>query len=123
MIIQILLTVNRYLHDFAAAMWVSVILILYILDKEAGAKKDVIPLEFMVRVYRKLNVLFWISFFFIFFCGTVRAITYRQFEWDEKMGLSQIWLLLIKHIIFFLMLILGFFFWCKFKRGMLKKDE
>jgi uncharacterized membrane protein len=116
MVLNILLAINRYGHDFSSAMWVAGIFFLYILNKEAKVRRNPILSEFVFRIYRKLNVLLWVSFVLILLCGTVRAVTYRQFEWNENMGQYQVWLLLIKHIVFFFIVVLGISFWWRLQR-------
>jgi hypothetical protein len=53
------------------------------------------------------------SFAGIIIFGIIRVITYKQYEWNQLAGQSQITLLLVKHVILSLAFVFGLVYYFK----------
>jgi hypothetical protein len=69
-----------------------------------------------VKIIKMLKItilLMRLSFAGIIIFGIIRAIAYKQYEWSQLAGQSQITLLLVKHIILSLAFVFGLVYYIK----------
>ena len=112
--VPVLLMLNNFFHDLAAAMLFCAMLGLFAVAKEMRAvinTQHVEPLGRLESLFFK--VAGW-SLFFIVVLGTVRAFNYKTFEWYAAVERGQVAALVVKHILFFFIVAAGFF--CIWKR-------
>jgi hypothetical protein len=88
---------NAFFHDVATGTWLSTLVLLSLLHREArsaawaGAAKLVPPLE------AKFLWLTWISLGAIIATGVIRVLTWKLFGWTGDVEASRIRLLKVKH--------------------------
>ena len=96
---------NNFFHDFSAAGWLfgSVLLWLILRKKVSGdeAKNIVADIVKMVMFLMRLSLLGIIVF------GLIRTAAYRSYEWNDAAGQSQVTLLVVKHVVFTVIFVLG----------------
>ena len=110
----VLVLLNNFLHDFSAAGWVfgSVLLWSILRKKDPGDPPD----EAIGPVLRIVLLLMNLSFAGIVIFGIIRTIAYRTYEWNQAAGQSQITLLVVKHIIFTLVFVVGLVYYLRARR-------
>ncbi len=118
--LKMLLVLNNYSHDFAAAFFLSSALILFLLKKEL-ANPD-IPKELKTKIFNILSKIGLISFFWIILAGIIRTYFFRSFELNESIKKGEVNILIFKHIIFFLITILGIFLWKRLRKEIYKSN-
>lgn len=104
---------NNFFHDLAAALWFSSWFLIYNLFKIVSNKKVFINKTFFL-IFRKTINIAYLSLFFIVVGGIFRTINYSKYEYIPAAGRGQISLLLLKHFLFFLLVIIGFILQRKF---------
>lgn len=92
-----LILLNNFMHDFSAAGWLFGSVLLWAILKRkpshpdaAGAVRDILN---TVLGLMRLSLAGIVVF------GVVRALAYKDFEWNPAAGDSQLTLLIVKHII------------------------
>jgi len=100
-----LILLNNYMHDFGAALWLSGTIVLWHLWRLYHSHPGARPaLEKLLSVVSRLMA---VGFIGILVCGIIRAIAYRQFEWNPDAGDGQVKLLIVKHLILLVVFIPG----------------
>lgn len=96
-----LLELNRYAHDFGAALWVSGSLLLWMLCREvmshgpvAEARRD------LLRFAGKISYLTVPALVIALISGGVRAFTFQKYEYVGEITQSLVTLLIVKHVLF-----------------------
>lgn len=114
MVVDVLIILNNFFHDLAAAMWFcGTLTLLFIYRKfEAQNERD-------AALYRSLfmqvkQITNW-SMVFVVLGGIVRAVNYRQYEWLPFLGRGQVTLLIIKHILLAFIVVFGIAFQMRLK--------
>lgn len=90
---------NAFVHDVATGTWLSTLVLLTILDREAAsdAWRSAAPL--VPPLEAKFLWLTWASLAVILATGAVRMLTWKVFGWTGDMERSRIRLLKWKHAI------------------------
>lgn len=115
--LDILLTVNNFLHDFASGLWLASLLVLYLLvkySKEANSGKVVARI--LQRIFNFIFVLLLTSLVIIILSGAIRLLTYDYYTTrvvTMTFGLTERTLLIGKHI--FLLAFYGTGTWFAFR--------
>lgn len=112
----ILILLNNYLHDLAAAVLISSAILMFLLAREVTSHKNSELSSLFVKLYKKFTWVAIGSLVLIVLGGIVRTITYRQFEWASAVGREQIAALIIKHIILFALVGVGIYLWTRLAR-------
>jgi len=104
MIVPLFLTLNGFIHDFASAMWVVSIIIVYFLRRKVfGRQKEVsMDLLDLAKLFRLILVG---SIVVIFLTGVVRTIAYNYFV---KQTTVHTYAVIGKHIILISLAVLSF---------------
>lgn len=116
MSIGILITLNNFLHDLASAVWFCGTLIIFftVMEGVKSYKADVN--NFVVKIYKKFLWITNISLAIVILGGSIRAFNYKKYEWAEALGRDQIFLLIVKHILWGLIVMAGIFLQIKLYR-------
>ncbi len=111
----ILVMLNNYLHDFATAMVVvsSYAMLLMVRYAEGGGVE---VKRMVLRLYPRMLHLTAGSFIFLLFAGVIRAFTFKDYEWLEAAGRGQVYVLVIKHILLFILFGYGIYCWVRVHR-------
>ena len=110
--IDILITVNTFVHDFASAMFIAGVIILVILAKEVEKRQSKETLELYRSVFGKFSPLILISLVLIIICGVVRLV-YYDYQVPADFARTRVDILVIKHIL--LSVIVGYDIYLHFK--------
>jgi len=95
---------NNLAHDFSAAAWIFSALYGWLMLRRTGSAGNTEG----HRVVLVLNQ--WVmrlSFIGVMLFGVVRYVFYRDYEWFEPAGSSQVTMLIVKHVIFAVVVVLG----------------
>jgi type IV secretory pathway VirB2 component (pilin) len=111
----IIMTVN-YSHDIAtallavsgAAMW------LIASHYPAGANSE--TSQYFTRIYRSITRMAKDSLIWILVAGVPRIYFYTEYEWSPAAGDLQVVAIIIKHIVMFLIVGTGLFYWIKLNK-------
>jgi uncharacterized membrane protein len=106
--LQELLELNRYAHDFTAAMWVCGSILIWLICREAN--RTAAPGE-VVQVLRRLaggiGLITVPSLVIALASGGVRAATFTRYEYAGEITSSLITMLVVKHVIFAMLIAWG----------------
>ena len=93
------------MHDFSAAGWLFGSILLWTILRNRTQLQD--NSEFANRTIKVVLFFMNISFAGIVLFGIVRVMAYKSFEWSVEAGKGQLYLLIVKHIIFTVIFIAG----------------
>jgi hypothetical protein len=106
----VFILMNNYFHDVATAMLMaSSITMWLILRKHNNNSPDTI--SFLLRLYHSISKIVIISWIWIVAGGTLRIVTFMDFEWAHAVARNQEYGLIIKYIIAFSMMAGGTYLW------------
>jgi hypothetical protein len=108
--------VNNYSHDIATAFLAVSGMTMFMLSRifPASGSKDS---EFLfIHTYESLRKVARYSLEWIVIAGVPRIIFYTQFEWSKMAGDLQIIAIIIKHIVMFLIVGMGLYYWTKLNK-------
>ncbi len=96
---------NNFLHDFSAAGWLFATIVMWTMLRRTFGEGEgkVVAADTLST----LILLTRISIVGIVVFGLVRAFAYTQYEWNAEAGGEQVTLLLIKHVIFTIIIVVG----------------
>lgn len=92
----LLVILNNYLHDLAAAMWFSANAVRWLLLSRQLAR----PPHPSREALDLLNTISIASVVWIVLGGIIRAAAFASYEWSDAAGRGQIALLGFKHVLF-----------------------
>jgi putative copper export protein len=105
---SVLIILNNFFHDLAAAMWFcGTIVLYYIVQKSKGLPKDEDTERYITSLFQVMRRVTNISLGFVCGGGVIRALNYMEYEWMDAMGREQITLLVIKHILLAFIVVAG----------------
>lgn len=110
----IVILLNNFLHDFSAAGWLFTTVVLWSILRKSDL--DDTNRTAIADILKILLILMRVSLAGIVIFGLVRAIAYRDYEWNEAAGNSQVTLLIVKHIILTVIFIPGLIYYVKANR-------
>lgn len=102
---------NNYYHDFATAVIIvctyATVLMVRFAEREASGlfRKN------LIKIYPRMLHVTGGSLVLLFMAGIVRSFTYKWFEWVEVMGMSQIVVVIFKHVLIFAVFGYGIYLW------------
>ena len=105
---QELLELNRYMHDFTAAMWVCGSILIWLLCHEAkrpDAQAETVRV--LVRLAGKISLITIPSLLIALASGGVRAVTFKRYEYAGEITTPLITMLVIKHVLFAMLVAWG----------------
>ena len=109
MFIDLLVILNNFLHDLAAAMWFCGSITLFLIVRQSEKLKPQTFNTFAKDLFHQVKRITNYSLAVIFLGGIVRALNYQKYEWVEALGRGQVTLLIIKHILLFGIVITGIY--------------
>jgi putative copper export protein len=104
-VLALLILLNNFLHDFSAAGWLFGSILLWTILKERLEFES--STDFAKCMINTVLLLMNISVAGIVVFGVVRAIAYKSFEWSVEAGNGQVSLLIVKHILFTVIFVVG----------------
>lgn len=107
---------NNYLHDLSSACWFVIVIVAWFLYQEIAREGSETAFKIWQRFFGKANILFCVSLVLVMVSGVFRAIYYQRMEWVESLGTKQVYLLLMKHLFFAIMVFSGIFVWHRLAR-------
>ena len=110
-IVGIFVMLNNYYHDFATAIIIvctyAMVLMIRFAEREgAGLFRQRVP-----KIYPRMLHVTGGSLVLLFMAGIVRSFTYKWFEWVEVLGMGQIVVLILKHVLMFGIVGYGIYVW------------
>lgn len=116
-IIDIVLMTTNYSHDIATASLAVSGLMMWVLyrtsektEVSSGAER------FFVGVYKGIRRMAVYSLAWIIAAGVPRVVTYDRYDWSDIAGDGQLTAVGVKHILMFLFVITGVYYWAKLDR-------
>ena len=110
--VAVLVMMNNYFHDFAAAVLIVSVLLTFFMAREIESKGKDVKLYFS-NVYTRMSHVIGITLAFIFMAGIVRTFTYKDFEWANAVGTEQVPAIIVKHLIILFFVVYGIIGWIK----------
>jgi hypothetical protein len=112
----ILIMLNNYFHDVATALLGASGVTMWIVVKRYEKFKGPETLPYFMSLYRSITRLAKFSLYWILIGGVPRTIFYKDLEWANMAGKGQVPALIAKHIIAFIIVGTGAYFWIKLNR-------
>lgn len=107
----ILVLLNNFLHDLSAAGWLlSSVLLWLVLRKKPDAGQTVVDVLKAVLLLMRVSVAGIVVF------GLIRAVAYKGYEWNADAGQSQLTLIIVKHVVFTGLFVVGLVCYIKANR-------
>ena len=111
----VLMTIN-YSHDIATALLAASGAALWLLSRNYPADASPATERYFAGTYRSITRMAKDSLAYILIAGIPRVVFYMRYEWSDLAGDLQIVAVVIKHIVMFLIVGAGIFFWIKLGR-------
>ena len=99
------------MHDFSAAGWVFGGVVLFAVLRKVPADTRIDPA--LAEALKIMRVLMRFCLLGIIFFGIIRTVAYKTYEWSELAGSSQITLLIVKHVLFTVIFVIGLVYYIK----------
>jgi uncharacterized membrane protein len=109
--LAILILLNNFLHDFSAAGWLFGSVVLWSILRNNAPDQSVG--KQIADILKTILRLMQLSLGGIIVFGVIRALAYKQFEWNAAAGDSQVTLLIVKHVILTGVFVLGVVYYIK----------
>ncbi len=100
-----LIIINNFMHDLFTGLWISTILVIYLLKKKVTVVHG-IPTEALKEVMEVFFGLGIFSLLIIIITGIIRSINYKLIN-CKALGTVKNRILIIKHILLGLIFIVG----------------
>ena len=111
----VLMTIN-YSHDVATALLAASGVALWMLSKNFPADATQATERYFIGAYRGISRVAKDSLYWIVLAGVPRVFFYMQYEWSDLAGDLQVVAVVIKHIVMFLLVGTGVYYWVKLGR-------
>jgi hypothetical protein len=115
---SVVLMTGNYSHDIATAFLAVSGITMWLISKgylASANQSDDMELLF-IRVYQSIRKIARYSLEWILIAGVPRIIFYKQFEWSHMAGNLQVVAIVIKHIVMFLIVGMGLYYWVKLNK-------
>lgn len=119
----VFIMMNNYFHDVATALLLASGVTMWIIVKRFGDSKDDAVVDYFFSLHRSVTRLAKFSLGWILLGGIPRMLAYRDFEWANAAGKGQIPALIVKHILAFIFVGAGAYFWVRINRRIEKLKE
>jgi hypothetical protein len=108
----ILVLLNNFAHDFSAAGWLFCTVLLWVMLRKKEAVEVITSAagaagETITGMIKTILLLMRLSLGGIIVFGIIRALAYKEYEWNAAAGDGQVVLLIVKHIILAFVFMLG----------------
>jgi uncharacterized membrane protein len=98
---------NAFVHDVATGTWISSLLLIAILRREASAPAWAGLDHLVAGLGRQFMWLTWASLAVILLTGVVRMLTWKVFGWTGDVSRDRVRLLKVKHAILGVVFVAG----------------
>ncbi len=112
MIPVVIMSIN-YSHDIATALLAVSGAFLWMLSSLYPSEASIGMERYFVTTYHGITRLAKLSLFWILAAGVPRIVFYTQYEWSDAAGDLQVIAIIIKHVVMFLLVGTGLFYWSK----------
>ena len=102
-----------YSHDIATAILAVSGATMWILSRNYQISENAQTENYFIRAYQSVTKMAKYSLIYILVAGVPRVIFYKEYEWSSIAGDLQIVAIIIKHVVMFLLVGTGFYFWIK----------
>lgn len=109
----ILVMFSNYFHDLATAIFAVSAVSAYLLQRSLAMQTAPVTVQPVVRGIQRMGYysLAWTLLF-----GSIRGLTYREYEWVEAVGRDQVPALVVKHVFLVALVIVGVVFLYRLRR-------
>lgn len=111
----ILIMTNNYLHDLCTAVLLVSVLGAVWVGRKAIRAPDEAGVE-LWKVSRRFRLMAWLALALVLAFGYVRAVNYKEFEWNTAVQHGQVAALIVKHIVLISVTGLGIYHLVKIRR-------
>ncbi len=115
-LVPIIIMAVSYSHDVATALLAASGAGMWLLSKNYPASPAPGAERYFVRTYNGITRIAKYSLIWILAAGVPRIIVYKKYEWSDMAGDLQIVAVVIKHIVMFLLVGTGLYYWAKLGR-------
>lgn len=115
----VIMAVN-YSHDIATALLAASGAALWMLDRHYPAAATAGVERYFITAFHGVTRLAKYSLIWILLAGVPRIMVYREYEWADSAGDLQVVAIIIKHIVMFLLVGTGLYYWAKLGRKVKK---
>lgn len=112
----VFIMMNNYFHDVATALLLASGVAMWVIVRKLETHPAPPVVDYFLKVYRGVTGLAKFSLAWILIGGIPRTLAYKQFEWANAVGNSQVPALIIKHILAFLIVGAGAYLWIRLGR-------
>jgi len=113
---NILIMTMNYSHDIATAFLAVSGMMMLFLSRMYPAPAGKEPDLFFISTYEAIRKSARYSLEWILIAGVPRVIFYMQFEWSSMAGDLQVIAIVVKHIVMFLLVGMGLFYWFRLEK-------
>ena len=111
-----LIMTNNYSHDIATALLFVSGIMMWILFRKFPQPGDRDAGIYFIRLHKNITSLAKYSLIWVLGAGVPRIINYREFEWSTTAGGLQVVAIIIKHLVMFLLVGTGVYYWRSLNR-------
>ncbi len=111
--LQVVVMTISYSHDIATALLASSGAALWMLDRHYPSPASPGAERYFLKTFSGITRLAAYSLIWILAAGVPRVLFYREYEWADAAGDLQIVAIVIKHVVMFLLVGFGIFYWAK----------
>jgi hypothetical protein len=111
-----LITTINYSHDIATAILAVSGATLWIMWATFPSDAGSTAAPHLIGIYHNITRLAKYSLWWILAAGVPRIIFYTEYEWSREAGDLQVVAIVIKHIVMFLLVGTGLFFWARLSK-------
>ncbi len=116
----ILVMFSNYFHDLATAIFAVSAATAYLLQRSLAMQTAPATVQSVDRslqpVVRGIQRMGYYSLAWTLLFGSIRGITYREYEWVEAAGRNQVPALVVKHVFLVALVITGIVFLYRLRR-------
>ncbi len=113
---DIAIMTNNYSHDVATALLAASGATLWILSRNYPVSAISEIESYFVRIYQSITRLATYALLWILIAGVPRVVFYKQYEWSNMAGDLQVFAIIVKHVVMFLLVGTGLFYWAKLNK-------
>lgn len=118
-----LIIINGFMHDFASAMFLACIIMVMMLAKEAERSNHPEVLKFYRTIFNKFSIIIIASLVLIIIFGIVRLLTYDEYLLIiQDSGSLRVNIIAVKHIILFAVFGYGYYLHMKLQKRLKQMD-
>ncbi len=114
--VHVLLMTINYSHDIATALLAASGAAMWLLSRNYPADSSPATEQFFLRAYRSVTRIAKDSLYYILIAGVPRVVFYMRYEWSDLAGSMQVVAVVIKHIVMFLLVGGGIYYWIRLGR-------